>query len=198
MIDANARSDAQFTNAQQAAYKTAITLPTFRGPVTVASGWVSVDAVADGRPVRFITTHLSSIGPQLLGVQPQQMQELLAGPVVTTLPVVVAADFNTTPTSPAPSAYTEALGAGFTDEWLEEHDDAPGFTAFQVLPTIDNPTSNLSVRIDYVLARGSVAPRNLHLVGDTPAARTASGLWPSDHAGLVATMKIKNEKDEDD
>lgn len=191
-----ARSDQTFTDAQQAGYKAAITLQTFRGPVTVGSGWVSVDGTADERPFRFITTHLSSIGPQLLGVQPQQMQELHAGPVATTLPVIIAGDFNTTPAMAAPSAYTEALNAGFTDEWVRRNQMEPGFTAFQVLPTIDNSTSTLSERIDYVLGRGPIAPRDVDLVGATPSARTPSGLWPADHAGLVASLKIR--KDDDD
>ncbi len=192
------RSDQAFTEAQQAGYRAAITLPTFRGPVTVGSGWVSVDAAAGDRPFRFITTHLSSIGPQLLGVQPQQMQELLAGPAVTSLPVVIAADVNTTPTMSAPSAYTEAVSAGFADEWVRRNHGDPGYTAFQVLPTIDNATSNLSERIDYVLGLGPIAPHDLDLVGGTASARTPSGLWPADHAGLVASLKIKKDDAEDD
>jgi endonuclease/exonuclease/phosphatase family metal-dependent hydrolase len=192
------RSDQPVTDAQQAGYKAAITLQTFRGPVTIGSSWASVDTAAGGRPFRFITTHLSSIGPQLLGVQPQQMQELLAGPAMTSLPVVIAADFNTTPTMAAPSAYTEALGAGFADEWLQRNHDDPGYTAFQVLPTIDNATSNLSERIDYVLGLGPIAPHDVDLVGATPSARTPSGLWPADHAGVVASLKIKKDTAEDD
>ena len=193
-----ARSDQSFFNAQQAAYAHAITLQTLRGPVTISSGWVSVDASAHEQTFRFITTHLSSIGPQLLGVQPQQMQELLAGPVATTLPVVIAGDFNTPPASPAPSAYADALSAGFTDEWVAANGAKPGFTAFQVLPTINNTVSNLSVRIDYILGRGRISPKDVDLVGETPSARTPSGLWPSDHAGLVATLKIRGDSDRDD
>jgi hypothetical protein len=28
------------------------------------------------------------------------------------------------------------------------------------------------------------------VVGDDPADRTTGGLWPSDHAGVVATLRI--------
>ena len=55
------------------------------------------------------------------------------------------------------------------------------------------PSSDLSVRIDYVLGRGPIAAQNLYLVGATPSARTPSGLWPSDHAGVVATLKIRGQ-----
>jgi endonuclease/exonuclease/phosphatase (EEP) superfamily protein YafD len=178
-------SQLQLANPQQGAYQAAITLQTIIGPVTIGSGWLSVDATTGGSTLRFITTHLSAI-TLAFGAQAQQMQELLAGPATTTLPIVIAGDFNT---PPGGTAYNEAESAGFTDEWAEGNGDA-GYTGFQVLPTITNPTSNLSVRIDYVLGRGKIAPQALSLMGSTPSARTPSGLWPSDHAGLVATLKI--------
>ncbi len=181
-----ATSQLQLANAQAGGYQAAITLQTAIGPVTLGSGWLSVDATTAGTTFRFITTHLSAI-TLTYGVQAQQMQELLAGPVAaTSLPVVIAGDFNNTPTG---AAYGEAVGAGFADAWATANGDS-GYTAFQVLPTINNPVSNLSTRIDYVLARGPIAAQDAYLVGATSSARTTSGLWPSDHAGVVATVKI--------
>jgi hypothetical protein len=45
--------------------------------------------------------------------------------------------------------------------------------------------SSPNQRIDLVLERG-VIPVFDFRVGNTPAALTPSGLWPSDHAGVVA------------
>jgi endonuclease/exonuclease/phosphatase family metal-dependent hydrolase len=176
----------KLSNPQQGGYQAAITVPTLNGPVTIGSGWLSVDAKTQGKTVRFITTHLSAI-TLTSGVQAPQMQELLAGPAATTLPVVIAGDFNSTPSG---GAYTEAVGAGFADEWSAANGSDNGFTAFQVLPTINNATSNLYTRIDYVMARGQIAAQEAHLAGADPSARTPSGLWPADHAGLVATLAV--------
>jgi endonuclease/exonuclease/phosphatase family metal-dependent hydrolase len=112
---------------------------------------------------------------------------LLDGPAMTNLPTIIVGDLNSTPSDLAPAT---AVGAGFTDEWAAANPGDPGFTAFQNRPAINNPISNLHSRIDYVLERGLFAPLDLHLVGADPSARTASGLWPSDHAGVVATLEI--------
>jgi Endonuclease/Exonuclease/phosphatase family len=183
----------QLSNPQQGGYQAYIPVPTLNGTIPIGSGWLSVDATTRGTTYRFITTHLSAL-TLTLGVQAQQMQELLAGPAATTLPVIIAGDFNTTPTG---AAYTEAVNAGFADEWTAANGDDNGYTAFQVLPTINNPKSNLYTRIDYVLARGPIAAQDMRLVGAHPSARTPSGLWPADHAGVVASLKIGGQDGQD-
>jgi len=45
--------------------------------------------------------------------------------------------------------------------------------------------------IDLVLVRGELNVLNTELIGHTPAALTASGLRPSDHAGVVSTVNLK-------
>jgi hypothetical protein len=118
----------------------------------------------------------------------QQAQELLDGPATTDLPTILSGDFNSAPTDPA---YTRVVAAGFTDEWTVANPGDPGLTAWQGPPdSIVNPVSHLYARVDYVLTRGPFTPIDLHLVGADPSARTASGLWPSDHAGLVAQLGI--------
>jgi len=44
-------------------------------------------------------------------------------------------------------------------------------------------------RIDLILFRGFAGVDNMKVFGDLPSDRTPSGLWPSDHAGLVATLR---------
>jgi hypothetical protein len=118
----------------------------------------------------------------------QQAQELLDGPAATDLPTILSGDFNSGPADPA---YARFVAAGFTDEWTAANPEDPGLTAWQVPPdSIVNPVSHLYAKINDVLARGPFAPIDLHLVGADPSARTASGLWPSDHAGVVAQLGI--------
>jgi hypothetical protein len=40
-----------------------------------------------------------------------------------------------------------------------------------------------------ILFRGAIDVDDVELVGDKQADRTPSGLWPSDHAGVVATLQ---------
>jgi len=39
-----------------------------------------------------------------------------------------------------------------------------------------------------ILLRGAFAVENINLIGNKPSDRTPSRLWPSDHAGIVATL----------
>ena len=45
----------------------------------------------------------------------------------------------------------------------------------------------LRARIDLILTRGPIAATEAFLVGHA-ASDLRSGLWPSDHAGVVATL----------
>jgi endonuclease/exonuclease/phosphatase family metal-dependent hydrolase len=52
--------------------------------------------------------------------------------------------------------------------------------------------SALSERIDYILFRGDFDVRHASLLGATPGQRTAKPdrVWPSDHAGVSATLEL--------
>jgi len=135
---------------------------------------------------------LDGFSPAVAG---EQTQELLAGPAATDLPVLIAGDFNSVTTDPA---YGYLVGSGFSDVWVARQGGAPGPTCCQVPPdSIVNPVSQLSTRIDYVFTSGRSAPKDVHVVGADPSTRTALGLWPSDHAGLVATLEMDKKRPQD-
>ncbi|MFP5299575.1 MAG: hypothetical protein ACLGHL_11375, partial [Actinomycetota bacterium] len=46
----------------------------------------------------------------------------------------------------------------------------------------------LEHRVDHVMTRGSVGLVGSRRYGVDPDGRTASGMWPSDHAGVMATL----------
>jgi endonuclease/exonuclease/phosphatase family metal-dependent hydrolase len=154
-------------------------------------GWAAVDvrAGAAGRPFRFVTTHLDAFDS---AVRDAQAQELLAGPASSLkVPVLVAGDFNAIPGS---APFTDMTHAGFADAWPALHGSAPGYTGTQS-DTLDNPTSQLSERIDAVFLRGSrTGVLAADTIGDTPADKTPAGLWPSDHAGVTATISLNRPR----
>ncbi|WP_222108325.1 endonuclease/exonuclease/phosphatase family protein [Streptomyces sp. SAJ15] len=162
-------------------------------PIQIRRGWVAADAILRGRTVRVVTTHLEPLAP---AVQEAQTGELLAGPLNTTLPTVLLGDLNSAAggVGATPGTNTESydllLAAGFTDAWTATHPRKPGFTCCQAAD-LRNPTSNLTQRIDYVLFRGKIKALATHLVGEAPADRTPSGLWPSDHAGVSSVLQLR-------
>jgi hypothetical protein len=186
----------KLTNARGGQYAAYVTLPTAIGvPVALPWAWASVDVTRSGRSFRFATTHLDPISG---GAQQLQVNEFLAGPGSTTLPMVWVGDFNSdadaTAISGVPSAtatYGSIIASGFSDAWAARHPSDPGFTCCQAT-TLLNPSSTLAERVDLVLTRGPFHVGKAFLVGEDPSDRLQSGLWPSDHAGVVVTFEIES------
>jgi endonuclease/exonuclease/phosphatase family metal-dependent hydrolase len=157
-------------------------------------GWASVDVKVHGRMFRFVTTHLETTTPTppVAAIQQAQAIELVQSAGNTTLPIVYAADFNVfadDPLDPSFATYQLLISFGLVDAWLQKGAPAAGFTCCQD-PTLLNPVSELNHRIDLVLLRGNIGIQDIKLVGNVPSDRTPSGLWPSDHAGIVTTLRI--------
>ena len=77
------------------------------------------------------------------------------------------------------------FAGGFADGW-------PGADGLTCCHAVDlhNPNPTLTKRIDLVLTRGALETVSAEVLGDAAADRTPSGLWPSDHAGVVATLRL--------
>jgi len=165
-------------------------LPLGPGFVTIQRGWVSVDVKVRGREFRFISTHLDGDClpiPPLGGsaIQVAQAGELLAGPASTPLPVVLVGDLNSSSAQPTPSAYATMSAAGFADAWVLGG-TGDGFTCCQD-DALANPLPQFAGRIDLVLFRGDLQVSEVQVTGGT---RADSGVWASDHAGVVASFEI--------
>lgn len=171
------------------------------GPLSLRRGWIRVTTDVDGTPHHLIATHLE--GQTLAPIQALQANELLnvvaAGLGGVT---VLAGDFNSDAANPgAPSwtpTYDALVTAGFTDAWLASGQAAgdPGYTCCQN-PDLTNGPSVLDERIDFVLVRdarargGRSGSIQVEIVGEEQADRApGSGLWPADHAGLVAGLRL--------
>ena len=185
----------KLSSARGGQYAARITVPTIIGvPVELPWAWASVDATRGGQSFRFATTHLDPISGF---AQQLQANEFLAGPGSTTLPVVWVGDFNSdaeaTVITGVPSAtttYGSIVASGFSDAWSMRHPTDPGFTCCQATNLL-NPTSTLTERVDLVLTRGPFHVGRASIVGDEAADRLSSGLWPSDHAGVVVTLELE-------
>lgn len=181
-------NDLNIANNHVQRYLTNLTVPTAIGPITLPRGWSSIDVAIDHRAFRFVSTHLDTVPP----IQLAQVNELLLTAGNTTLPVVFSGDFNATADSsldPTFATYQAVINAGFSDAWVQKNAPGPGFTCCQA-PSLNIATSMLNHRIDLLLDRGGFGITDIHLIGSKLSDRTPSGLWPSDHAGVVTTLRI--------
>ncbi|KQY56563.1 MULTISPECIES: endonuclease/exonuclease/phosphatase family protein [unclassified Nocardioides] len=149
--------------------------------------WVDVENA--GQRVRFINTHLEVGDPR---VGRNQVRELLDGPAASRGPVVVVCDCNSDPMAGRRSMpYRGLTGAGFVDTWLTVPSGGPGHTCCTASNLLDDGPGVMDHRLDFVFARsrrGVVADRGT-VLGATGAARDeVTGLWPSDHAGVVVRL----------
>ena len=132
----------------------------------------------------------------------QFAQALEIGEIATTTlppPRLLVGDINSSPlsgfTDPRPAYFILTQEFGLADVW-EIQDKPPakaGFTCCQS-ELLDNNTSMLDQRIDVVLADfGVLIPKKIKadVLGDEPADKTPSGLWPSDHAGVAVKLSLK-------
>jgi endonuclease/exonuclease/phosphatase family metal-dependent hydrolase len=154
-------------------------------------GWCSIDVQTRGRSFRFITAHLEDIlPPGLPNVQLAQAYELLIDPANTTMPVVLAGDFNSDAYGYySPATYALLTGQGqFTDSWSVAEPRRLGLTWGH-----DSLLSDVTVpfifRLDLVLYRGKSFEATEADVIDPVIAQQAP-LWFSDHAGVTATLAI--------
>jgi endonuclease/exonuclease/phosphatase family metal-dependent hydrolase len=168
------------SNARTGAYSAAFSVNTFAGLLRLPRGWASVDVKLRGASFRFVTTHLEAFAAPIRNAQ---AAELAKGPASTKLPVVLVGDMNSGPGGDG-AAYGVLRRAGFVDAWK----GGGGLTCCHAVDLHD-ATPTLTKRVDLVLTkRGFKSPR-VAVVGEEPGDRTAGGLWPSDHAGVVATLR---------
>jgi endonuclease/exonuclease/phosphatase family metal-dependent hydrolase len=91
---------------------------------------------------------------------------------------------------PGDLAFNTLLAGGLTDTWPIANPGDPGYSfGFGELVNDPSPAGLFTQRIDHVMTKGDIKVKKSRLIGLDPANRTASGLWPSDHAGLVAKLK---------
>ncbi len=151
----------------------------------VPRGWSTVDVKVRGSQFRFANTHLEAFQAQ---VRQAQAVELYATLAISPIPVVLVGDLNSRPDD-STGAYGLAKLAGYSDAWEDVHGIGGGFTSGQP-DDLNNPVSTIDHRIDYVLFSRRTSAVSAEVIGEEQGDRTPSGLWPSDHAGVVATLAV--------
>ncbi len=192
------RSDLGFTDPRHGIYQAKIAIDMGGGvQLNLVRGWGSVDVTLGARAYRFFNTHLESTDAT---VQEAQGAELLTMAAAETRPMIFTGDFNSQADGSGSHTYQNLTTGGLGDAWVKAHGADPGFTCCHA-EDLKNQAVALDLRIDIILvhmggagANGACAIDSATAVifGNTVGERTASGLWPSDHAGLAAQIWYKN------
>jgi len=190
-----------------------LVLPTVVGNITVKRGYAYADVVLASRKggkgkrrrargaakrvqrhrFRFVDTHLEAF---LDSFREAQARELVGpnGPVAGKRTVILVGDVNSDPKGSQPEAWQIIEDSTLRDTWPWLYPRRPGYTCCTVGPALMDPPrpSPFDHRIDDVFAQGKLRPLNARVVGTNPAtSRTRSGLWASDHAGVVTRIRLR-------
>jgi hypothetical protein len=181
-------------------YQIVAQFPSPVGPIAFERGFIAVDTIYG----RLFSTHLEVRDPDpdnplSAYIQSVQAAELLAMINAANViyppigPVIVVGDINSSPEhQPAggiiPTPYTQFINAGFDDAWTLSPGKPKGFTCCYAENLSE--LADLYERVDMIFT--DTLPLNVkaNVVGNDESGQTPSGLWPSDHAGVVATMEF--------
>jgi endonuclease/exonuclease/phosphatase family metal-dependent hydrolase len=190
-----ARKGLKVTGTGGANYTATIPFPTQGGIFNVKRGYAYANVKLNGKAFRFVNTHLEAY---LEATRVAQAIELVSstGPV-NGKRVIVVGDMNSDPNNAGgspPGAWNVLTGSGLKDTWPWLYKSKPGYECCLKTDSLTDPPkpSPFDHRIDQVFAKGKVKPLNAKIVGINPAnSRTKSGLWASDHGGVVTKLKLK-------
>lgn len=177
------RSDVGISHPTSANFDTKLTIELLG--LEIERGYTAVNATVAGNTYHFVNTHLEAFTQDVRVAQTQELVDILAD---ETLPIILLGDFNTRATDG--TGYQTIISAGYEDLWQVDS-EGTGNTCCQD-DDILNEISDLTVRIDQIFVR-NLQPTNVitHTVGDKSTNRLDSGLWPSDHAGVVALIELE-------
>jgi endonuclease/exonuclease/phosphatase family metal-dependent hydrolase len=185
------------TGATAAAHFTNMFVPLVGGSIAipVERGWLSVDVRVGGkrgwrhgsREFRFVNTHLEAFGDP--AIREAQAKELFApaGPLDTSKQVILVGDLNSGTAArhnvqgTNQLAFQALLGFGMTDN---------GAIHTCCYSDLFDPAAVLDHTVDHVLTKPGLRTRYAFVTGDDASERTPSGLWPSDHGGVVSRVRL--------
>lgn len=175
--------------------------------IVVTRGWAYADLQRDGRAFRFFTTHLEAYtdvagDTEKSFYRDQQARALRTMMLASPLPVIVTGDINSRPVCDGTNtnAYRILTRGVYTEVWAARHGNRScgGFTSGQ--ESVFATTNTLTHRIDDIIfPTNRVHAVATDVIGDeltdrtAPTATAPAGLWPSDHAGSVATLTFDHD-----
>ena len=155
--------------------------------IPVDRGWASVEAKLRGKRFRFVDTHLEAFGDPK--IREAQAIELTKGPLKTKRQVILVGDLNSgiarhnEPERPGDDLAFRAL------KNFGMHDN--GAVQSCCYDDLFDPNGVFDHTVDHVLTKRKLRTVRSFVTGNKRSERTPSGLWPSDHGGVVSTLRLR-------
>ena len=191
----------EVTDTGDQVYAHNLTIPLLGSTISFDRGYQWADVRSGANRLRFINTHLEAFSSDLALAQ---ASELLQNAPASGRTNVFVCDCNSDPLNdsikpidhvPHKAPYDLITGAGgFTDEWLRLAPAEEGWTS-GLSELVNDPTAaGFDHRIDMVFARtpggAGLAVDRGQVTGTDLADRDPdTGLWPSDHGGVVLRLR---------
>jgi endonuclease/exonuclease/phosphatase family metal-dependent hydrolase len=174
-----ARKGVKVSHVRSHTFKHQLTIPTQGiGPVKVTRGWNQLDARIGRTRLHFVNTHLEAYSPT---VRAAQAKELVKRALKSKRRTILVGDLNSGPDlaqAPDRLAYAAIAKAGFKPARTDRHsccfDDSLN-------------TGGWEHNVDWILTKPKVKLVRSSLTGKET---TAAGLHPSDHGGVVSTLRF--------
>jgi endonuclease/exonuclease/phosphatase family metal-dependent hydrolase len=161
--------------------KSQLVVPLQDQTLTLSRGYAGGYFTTRGKKFLFLDPHAEAYGA---AIAKAQFQQLVKGPASSRkLPVIIAGDFNSDPSEKPPGGYATVLNAGFKDTGKRHA------TCCQNA-LVNNKKSELKTWIDHIVVRPAAKVLKTYVFGNK-ASDKIGGLWPSDHAGVVAYLRLK-------
>ena len=149
--------------------------------VNQTRGYAGIDATVGGKRFRLIDPHPEAYSGDITAKEFAELLNTAAKSKARR--TIIAGDFNSGPDADGKEAgYKELLDAGFKETGRHVE------TCCQD-EKLDNTTSKLSSWIDHIVVRPKAKVLSSRVVCNKPLNRIC-GLWPSDHAGVVAKLRL--------
>ncbi len=180
------RNDVEFSNPESVTYDSMLVVDADFG-IVIPRGYVKVDVKVGETDFVFANTHLEAAN--IVSLRKAQAMQLLDDLSNESDPVIIAGDFNSVATQG--ETYQYVVSQGYTDTWLDNPltYNGNGYT-YGHQSNLTNSTPSFSIRIDYNFIKADNNPTigEAFVLGDEKRDMTSSGLWPSDHGGVVTKI----------
>lgn len=163
-------------------------------------GWISLHAkVGKGKnkaKFRFLNTHLEAFGDPT--IKEAQAKELFAkgGPLRTNKQVILVGDLNS---GNLPRHNIGDKGDGTDGDQLAFEalkrfglEDRGAVQSCCYPSALNDPAFSFDHTVDHVLVKPKLRKVKAFVTGNDPGQMTPSGLWPSDHGGVVSKLRVTN------
>jgi endonuclease/exonuclease/phosphatase family metal-dependent hydrolase len=149
------------------------------GDVNVNRTWNALDAVVRGARIHVVNSHLEAYSPDF---RLQQARELVKGPLRSKLPTILLGDLNSGPTLAKPEdrpPYKAIAAAGFKPRRTGKFS-----CCFDDLAK----NAGWNHNVDWIMSKPAMKLVRSSITGRE---KTASGLHPSDHGGVVSVLRVR-------